>query len=137
MKNKKVVVKKGFTLIELLLVIAIIGILAGTVYAMIGNSDNSKRKAVLSTAKSIMPYAQECSFKGNDLSDVGRDSQNGGGVICADSVTTWPKIGISGCVYSAIEGERYEIDCSSVIDAPQFICCDVKNGTCYEGNSCP
>ncbi len=48
---------------EMLLVIAIIGILAGSVFAMIGNSDDANTKSALSTAKSIMPYAQECAFQ--------------------------------------------------------------------------
>lgn len=138
-KNK---ISSAFTLVEILLVIAIIGILAGAVYAMIGNSDNSKRKTVLTTAKSIMPYAQECSFKGDDLSAAGRDSQNGGGVICADSVTIWPKIGVVGCVYSVIPvgGKKYAVDCSSVFDAGSaaYICCDAQAGSCVESTSaCP
>lgn len=126
--------KGGFTLIELLLVIAIIGILAGAVFALMGNGDNARRKAILSTAKSIMPYAQECLFKGDSLSGP-TDTQSGGGLICSGSVTPWPAIGVDDCNYS-IDTSDYSIVCAaSVMDDPRQIICDVSAGSCLEANT--
>ena len=122
--------KRGFTLIEMLLVIAIIRILAGAVYAMIGNSSDAKTKSALSTMKSIMPYAQECQFKEDDL-NAPDDNHSGGGAICPDSETNWPAIGPDECDYdpTSFTAEKWVMRCifssnSVVID------CDAGNGVC-------
>ncbi len=119
---------RGFTLIEMLLVVAIIGILAGAVYAMIGNSDNANTKSALSTAKSIMPYAQECMFKGSDLGSPS-NNHTGGGSLCPDSETTWPGIGPTLCDYGTITADTWVIDCS-FSGNPTAITCDAAAGTC-------
>lgn len=120
---------KGFTLIEMLLVIAIIGILAGAVFAMIGNSDDAKTKSALSTAKSIVPYAQECLFKGNDLNSP-NNAQSGGGDICNDSQTVWPGISVTECSYDIPVGSStWVIDCSG-FNVPTTISCDAQDGEC-------
>lgn len=117
------------------MVVVIIGILAGVVYAMIGNSDNSRRKAVLTTAKSIMPYAQECDFKGNDL--VGpTNSHTGGGELCNGSVTNWPAIGDDNCDYVNGDADTYGIYCSDM-ENQKYVCCETRQGSCTESNSCP
>jgi len=121
--------KRGFTLIEILLVLVIIGILAATVFAMIGNSDNAKLKATLSTAKSVLTYTQECSFKGNTLIEP-IDTHNGGDPICSDSDSNWPELSVSDCDYSVTGDYTYEVNCTSISD--KYIGCDALNGYCKE-----
>lgn len=136
-KNKKIFfIEKGFTLIEMLLVIAIIGILAGAVYVMIGDSSDAKTKSALSTAKSIMPYAQECSFKGEPLINPS-NATDGGGALCTGSETTWPKISdkiSSECNYDLVampgaDGDEWEIECVFSGTTVQ-IQCKARDGSC-------
>ena len=136
MQNKKIVAKgrRGFTLIEILLVLVIIGILASVVFAMIGNSDNAKLKATLSTAKSVLTYAQECSFKGNTLTEP-TDTHNGGDPICSDSDSNWPGLSVSDCDYSVTGDYTYEVNCTSIDD--KYIKCDAINGYCREADVAP
>lgn len=131
-KNIKLIkLGKGFTLIEMLLVIAIIGILASVVFAMIGNSDNTKRKATMSTAKSIMPYVQECMFKGDALNAP--DNTKGlddGDKICDNSDSEWPTLSVDGCVYGTVADYNYSANCS-VGDVGNIICSG-QDGKCVE-----
>jgi len=119
--------KKGFTLVEMLLVLAIVGILAGAVFAMIGNSDDANTKSALSTAKSVMPYAQECMFKGNNLSSPS-NNHSGGGVLCAGSETEWPGLGPDDCSYGTISSTSWEVDCA--FSPTVTISCDAQDGEC-------
>ncbi len=123
---------KGFTLIEMLLVIAIIGILAAVVFAMIGNSDNSKRKAALSTARSVLTYVQECYFNKNTLNAPTDDDNKGtdsGDIICDDTITEWPELSVEECSYNITGDYTYEVQCGGGIGNIE---CDAENGTCVE-----
>jgi type II secretory pathway pseudopilin PulG len=123
-------------LIEILLVIAIIGILAAAVFAMIGNSDNAKMKATLSTAKSILTYAQECQFKGCVLiAPTPADGSGEGDRICGSCTTTeWPELSVEGCKYQVTDAVNggYEVDCSGAEITDKKIECSAKNGYCKE-----
>lgn len=125
--------KLGFTLIEILLVIVIIGILAAAVFAMIGNSDNTKMKATLSTSKSILTYVQECQFKGESLiapTDASAKGTDSGDIICANSTTEWPELSVSDCSYTIVDAGagQYTVDCGSM----GSIVCSATDGSCKE-----
>lgn len=119
--------RSGFTLVEMLLVIAIIGILAGSVFAMIGDSDNANTKSALSTAKSIMPYAHECSFKGENL-NTPTSLHAGGNLICAGSETSWPGIGPDNCNYVVPGADSWSIVCN--LTPVVTISCSSTSGAC-------
>lgn len=127
--NNKKNSKRGFTLIEVLLVLVIIGILATAVYALIGNSDNAKTKAMLSTARSISTYAQECMFKGENLTvPSANDGSASGDTICVDSETEWPELSVDGCTYT-VTNQAYEVHCTGITN---YIACDAQAGSCVE-----
>jgi len=129
MKNKEKFFQ-GFTLIEVLLVIAIIGILASAVFVMIGDSGDAKRKAVLTTAKSILTYAQECHFNGEDLIFSGEgytaDGSDSGDIICNESTTEWPSLSVDECSYSSVTASAYEVNCGEIGNVE----CSAINGSC-------
>jgi type IV pilus assembly protein PilA len=120
---------RGFTLVEMLLVIAIIGILAGAVYAMIGNSDDANTKSALSTAKSIMPYAQECVFKGENLGSP-TDNHTGGGDLCSGSETTWPGVAPVDCSYSTNNPTDWIVTCTFSATDIVTVTCSTQTGDC-------
>jgi prepilin-type N-terminal cleavage/methylation domain-containing protein len=123
--------KRGFTLIEMLLVIAIIGILSGSVYVMIGNGNDAKVKSAISTAKSILPYAQECAFKGSGL-NTPSDLHTGGGELCSGSGTFWPELSVDECDYDSVSSNGWDVECSFTDGTTTIIECDVANGYCKE-----
>jgi prepilin-type N-terminal cleavage/methylation domain-containing protein len=125
MKKEFLTYNKAFTLVEMLLVIAIVGILAGAVFAMIGNSDDAHIKSALSTAKSIMPYAQECLFDTTDL-----EQATPGDPICSGSVTDWPEIGTDRCEYAPNpDVDAWRFICPLLNDSSKYIICSVASTT--------
>ena len=92
------------------------------------NSDNSKRKAALCTARSIMSYAQECYFYKEAL-DNPDNWHNGGGNLCSSSVTPWPKLSVETCNYALPSDYGYRVECGGDIGN---IVCDAFNGDCTE-----
>ncbi|MCK5081141.1 MAG: type II secretion system protein [Candidatus Moranbacteria bacterium] len=117
--------KKGFTLVEMLLVMAIIGILAGVIFNTADGRKNARIKSALSTAKSIEPYAQECSFKGESL----QSSPVVGQPICPNSATNWPAMGVSDCNYAPGSATTWVIRCDIDGDIT-IITCDAQSGDC-------
>ncbi len=127
MENNKKNIQKGFTLVEILTVMAIIGILAGIIFISLGKQRERARKAsAMTTAKSIMPYAQECLFKGENLTTIPTTEE---AIICNNSPTKWPKVNLAQCGYVNGTITTWKIKCT--FDSGDVtIVCDAETGEC-------
>lgn len=87
--------QKGFTLIELLLVMAIIGILAGTILVGVsGQREKARTARALESMNALLPYAVECYITGTNMNSP---TASGGGVLCG--TINYPNLG-ADCNYT-------------------------------------
>jgi len=125
--------RKGFTLIELLLVMAIIGILAGTIMVGMGSSRKKARvTSALKTADSILAEAAECYLKDGPFTAF--STPNGGGLICGVNSGEWPELA-KKCSYSSFGAPpawTFDIACNKTTSNPagDIIHCDIANASC-------
>lgn len=113
LKSKIVIDGKcGFTLVEILLVIAIIGILASTLYiAMGGQRERARAHSALESVRSTLPYAVDCYMKNNQ--PIRRSA--GGNVCNPDNGFDWPVLNAK-CSYlgnADISGDFKIADCGT------------------------
>jgi prepilin-type N-terminal cleavage/methylation domain-containing protein len=119
--------KKGFTLIELLLVMAIIGILAGTLaVGMKASRQRARVTSALKTANNAMVEAADCYLNNHTVNAADVDS-----TICNGGSTNWPAL-TSPCKYIEGNSSGWKVDCDS--DNNAEIVCIVVDGTCKRVN---
>ena len=117
-------------MIEILAVMVILGILSSVILVALGNQrERSRVSSATATAKSILPFAQECVFY-QDLLNQPANSTTGGNLLCANSKTVWPAIGAEGCSYdSNIGGANvYRINCNRA--GKKIVCQTANVGEC-------
>lgn len=128
--------EKGFTLVEILLVIAMIGILASTIFVSLsGQRKRAKLASAMETSRSVIPIAVDCFLMNRQLT-TWTSTSIGGGSICAGNSATWPSLSDTGCVYENLDdataangNKRWRINCDS---GTGYISCFGKDG----GNCC-
>lgn len=125
---------EGFTLVEIMTVLAIIAILFGILVVIMMRSDKSKIASMQASAKSIMPFVQECAFNENVLTFPAVDDGSGpGDKICDGSMTEWPTLAVEDCKYVAGAVDySFEIDCSEASIVEKVVCDPESN--CVIGN---
>lgn len=135
MQNLMISKKSGFTLVEIMTVLAIIAILFGILIVIMMRSDKSKIASMQSSAKSIMPFVQECAFNEQALAFPASPNDDGGGSgdkICSGSITEWPALAVDGCVYEDAGGYSFRINCDSAGISEKVFCnpesnCAIEN----------
>ena len=120
---------KSFTLIELLLVMAIVGILAGTILVGVsGQREKARAARAFETMNSVLPYAIECYIQGTDMT---APTTAGGGVLCGP--ITYPNLG-DECEYYTDDPDTTGFFggwCGGTAVSPLYeISCDIQD----EGN---
>ncbi len=109
---KKIKKQKGFTLIEMLLVIAIIGILAGTILVGVsGQREKARSATALESLNSVLPYAIECYIKGTNMTSP---TAPGGAILCGG--IDYPVLE-TGCAYVVADPDTtndIKVKCGSI-----------------------
>lgn len=99
--------RQGFTLIELLLVMAVVGILAGTILVGVsGQREKARASSALESANSILPYAVECYLREGSITSP---NDVGGNSVCSGA-PLYPSL-TSGCEYNGSTATYFRIDC--------------------------
>jgi prepilin-type N-terminal cleavage/methylation domain-containing protein len=129
-ERKGIFCKRGFTLVEILLVIAIIGILAGTLYVGLGGQRKKARtSSALESIRSALPYAAECYLKNNQ--PIRRSA---GGEVCGTANGfTWPALP-TACAYltdANITGDTQIAYCDDDAAGTQIFCNVEDDARCW------
>ncbi|MFO7807334.1 MAG: type II secretion system protein [Candidatus Moraniibacteriota bacterium] len=122
--------KKGFTLVELLLVIAIIGILAGTIIVGISGQRNRARVASsIESLRSAMPYVVECYM---NYGETAVNSPVVDNPICSEGAGDLDYPGLDeGCDYTGITDGKIEVECTGG-DTVTIVCDFTGEGNCVQ-----
>ncbi len=127
---------EGFTLVELLLVIAIIGILAGTI--MVGISGQRGRAGVASATeslRSVMPYVVECYMNQGKTKLNSPIPPEGGVKICntGGGDMRYPELD-DRCQYTGIDKRAGTISakCGESGDEIEIVCSYENEGNCIQ-----
>ncbi len=123
---------EGFTLVELLLVMAIIGILAGTIaLGMSSSRQRARTTATLKLGNNILAETADCYLNNKEISGA-TNNESGGGTICAGN-GTWPALPkqCSYTTYPKINGP-YDLvmQCNN-----EIIICNIQTSRCIKSQA--
>jgi len=116
--------RRGFTLIELLLVMAIIGILAGTILVGVaGQREKARTSRALESMNNVLPYAIECYLRGEDIT---APTANGGATLC--EAFDYPALGDT-CSYATADPDSTG-NISATCGSDTIVCDMTGSGNC-------